>query len=330
MSFFCCLSCKGDLHPEVFAAGGSPEEVKEGVFFCQSCKTFYPITEGIPFLLDSGYYEYFDIQDFIKRWNNKFDFKSYTLLDRKTVPEKMKQITFYHKDSEVYDDLVVDSTFWKAHGSNVINEWIAVTPLNGLILDIGCGTGRCSEQLAQSGRHVIATDISFAMLRKAAERKKNAGLNSITYFLADAEDLPLKPGLFSTVTAYGMLHHASAPGAVIREVGRILKSGGIFCILENHDSPMRPLFDILMKVWKLWNEEAGSHPLFKITEIKKLIINNGMKEEIRTSVFLPPHVFNFMSFAFARKILFLTDWLLGNIPLIKNMGGQLIVKATKV
>ena len=62
VKFFCCLKCKEDLLLETFEADRSTaENVNEGVLFCQSCKIFYPIAEGVPFLLDSGYYvEYFD------------------------------------------------------------------------------------------------------------------------------------------------------------------------------------------------------------------------------------------------------------------------------
>lgn len=330
--FFCCIICKKDLLLEVFDEGGLQENVREGILFCKSCNIFYPVKEGIPLILDKGYYDgYFDIHNFIKKWSGKFDFSNYKLLDRDTTAEKVKQVSFYNKDSESYDALVVDSTFWQVQNCNVIDKWIDDIPVNGTVLDIGCGTGRCSVLLAQSGRRVIATDISVAMIRKAIDRAKSAGLNNdVTYFLADAEELPLKHGLFSAVTAYGVLHHASEPTAVVRGAEKLLKPGGVFLALENNASPLRPLFDILMKAWKLWNEEAGTHSLFKIGEIRELMKNNGMKCNIRTSVFLPPHIFNFMSYEFAKKVLSFTDRLLGSIPLINSIGGQLVIKATKI
>lgn len=334
LSFFFCLACKADLLLKVFEPEGSAptknvKDVKEGVLFCPSCKTFYPISENIPFLLDSGYYAYFDIQSFLSKWRSKFDFENYKLLNRKTVPEKLKQLNFYNTDAESYDDLVVDSTFWKACDWNSLHGWVEELPKDSIVLDMGCGSGRCSIPLAQKGRHVFATDISIGMLRKAIAKTRDAGVGNITYFLADAEDLPVKPGLFSTVVSYGMLHHASDPVAIIKNVKRLLRPGGTFCILENHASPVRPVFDLLMKVWKLWNEEAGAQPLFKIEELRELIRSNGMKDEIRTTVFLPPHLFNLMSYELAKKVLFATDWVFGHIPLVNNFGGQLIVKATK-
>lgn len=291
ISFFCCLACRGDLSLKAFETDGpAGANVRHGVLFCNSCKTFYPITERVPLLLDKGYCEYFDMQFFLKKWDSQFDFNNFKLLNRKTVPEKIKQLNFYNEDSESYDDLVSHSNFWKASDWNVLTEWVCEMPVDGVVLDMGCGTGRCSIPLAQSGRHVIATDLSIGMIRKAIAKSVESGVGDITYFLADAEDLPLKCGLFSTVISFGMMHHVANPSAIIEGAEKLLMPGGHFYALENNASPVRFIFDILMKIQKLWNEEAGSHPLFKMKEVKDFITNNGMQPEIRTSTFLPPHI----------------------------------------
>lgn len=330
LSYFCCLSCRGDLFAETFKAGsGDGSNITEGILFCPSCRTMYLISEGIPFLLDSGYYEYFDTESFLLKWNGKFDFSRYKLLNRKTVPEKLKQLNFYNKDSELYDDLVADSPFWKASDWNVLSKWTDEMATDGAVLDMGCGTGRCAIPLARSGRHIIATDLSIGMLKKAISKSVQAGVGDITYFLADAEDLPLKHGVFSTVLSFGMMHHVANPSAIVEGAEKFLMPGGHFYALENNASPVRFLFDVLMKLYKLWNEEAGNHPLFARKEIEDFITGNGMRPELRTSTFLPPHFFNLMGYEFAKKVLSATDWFFGRLPVIRNFGGQLVIKATK-
>jgi ubiquinone/menaquinone biosynthesis C-methylase UbiE/uncharacterized protein YbaR (Trm112 family) len=330
LPFFCCLACKADLSLKIFEMDSLVDQsVRNGVLFCQPCKIFYPIDERVPFLLDSGYYEYFDMQAFLKKWDNQFDFRSYKLLNRKTVQEKVHQLNFYNEDSVSYDDLVSHSNFWRASDWNVMNSWIGDMPMDGVVLDMGCGTGRCSIPLAKSGRRVIATDLSIGMLRQAISKNVESGEGNITYFLADAEDLPLKKGLFSTVISFGMMHHVANPEAIVAGAERLLMSGGCFYALENNASPLRFIFDILMRIKKLWNEEAGSHPLFKIKEVKDFITHNNMYPEIRTSTFLPPHLFNRMGYDLARNVLSVTDRLFGHIPLISIFGGQLVIKGTK-
>lgn len=330
VSFFCCLVCRADLSLKVFEMDGlTDNNIKSGVLFCESCKIFYPIDERVPFLLDSGYYEFFNRQIFLKKWNTQFDFNNYKLLNRKTVPEKIKQLNFYNEDSESYDNLVSHSNFWKASDCNILNNWVREMPSDGVVLDMGCGTGRCSIPLAQSGRRVIATDLSIGMLRKAIAKSVESGVGDITYLLSDAEDLPLKNGLFSTVISFGVMHHVANPAAIVAGAAKLLIHGGCFYALENNASPLRFLFDILMRMRKLWNEEAGEHPLFKMKEVKDFIIHNDMHPEIRTSTFLPPHLFNWISYELAKKIIFATDGFFGYVPLMSSFGGQLVIKATK-
>lgn len=329
LSFFCCLACMADLSLKIFEPEEPADSVTEGALVCKSCKTWYPITDGIPFLLDRGYYAYWDVQGFVRKWGGKFDFDNYKLLNRKTVPEKLKQLNFYNEDSELYDDLVADSPFWKASDWNILAKWTGEMAIDGAVLDMGCGTGRCAIPLARSGRHVIATDLSIGMLKKAISKSAQDGVGDITYFLADAEDLPLKHGVFSTVLSFGMMHHVANPSAIVEGAGKFLMPGGHFYALENNASPVRFLFDMLMKLNKLWNEEAGNHPLFARKEVEDFITDNGMCPELRTSTFLPPHLFNLMGYEFAKKALSATDWFFGHIPLLRTFGGQLVIKATK-
>jgi ubiquinone/menaquinone biosynthesis C-methylase UbiE/uncharacterized protein YbaR (Trm112 family) len=330
LSFFCCLSCKADLNLKIFSIRqADTNNIEEGVLFCSECKIFYPIHESIPFLLDRSYYKDFDIQSFLKRWTTHFDFNNYKPLDRKVIPEKLKQLNFYNSDSANYDSLVSYSKFWKVSDWNILHRWFSELSQDSIILDIGCGTGRCTIPLAKDGKRIIGTDISIGMLRKAIMKSTEAGLSNITYFLADAEDLPLKTGLFSAVISFGLLHHVNNPVVIIRSVGKLLKNNGTFYALENNASLLRPIFDILMRIFKLWNEEAGSYPLFKLEEVKNFIKSNGLHPMICTSTFLPPHLFNFMSHNFAKKILFFTDYFFSRIPIVSNFGGQLVIKATK-
>tara|TARA_B100000686_G_C16795866_1_gene982281 strand:- start:1738 stop:2745 length:1008 start_codon:yes stop_codon:yes gene_type:complete len=330
LSYFCCLNCKGDLFLKAFDQENEGEVVKEGVLFCLDCKTYYPLSGEIPFLIDSGYYEFFDLNGFIKKWGEKFEFGSHKLLDSNPNVEKLKQVNFFNSNPGGYDDDVSHSNFWVASDWNVLSRWLNEIPESGTVLDMGCGTGRVTIPLAQGGRHVISTDISIGMLREAKNKILRHGLGYITFFLADAEALPIKPNLCSTTISFGLLHHVEEPGVIIRDVLSLLKEGGAFYALENHTSPVRFIFDWLMKLNQLWVEEAGSHPTFKIREVEDMITKNGMKAEVDVSTFLPPHLFNCMSQSLGKKFLLYTDTLFNSLPLFRNLGGQLVIKAEKV
>ncbi|HZW38335.1 MAG TPA: class I SAM-dependent methyltransferase [Ignavibacteriaceae bacterium] len=59
------------------------------------------------------------------------------------------------------------------------------------ILDIGCGTGRHSIELAKRGYKVTGVDLSQAQLKRAKENASNAGVN-VNFQIQDARNLPFK------------------------------------------------------------------------------------------------------------------------------------------
>ena len=331
VDLFYCLSCKKGITLKVFeTVETNRDNVNEGVFFCPSCKTFYPILEGIPFFLDRSYYGHLKMQDFFKKWQKMFKFTDYKLFSRGAANSgKLKQVNFFDDDLNSYDDTVSNSAFWRANDWNTIRRWANELSNDSIVLDIGCGTGRCTVPLAQKCKRVIGADISFGMLQKAVIKSSAAGVNNVTYLLADAEEIPLREGIFSVVVSFGALHHVDNPARVVLNVERLLKSKGIFYAAENNASPLLPIFRFLMKIHKLWNEEAGSSPVFKRRVMESIISDSGMRPDIYTSIFLPPHLFNLMGYNIAKKILFMTDKIFNWIPGVSDFGGLLVVKAAK-
>lgn len=68
--------------------------------------------------------------------------------------------------------------------------------LDGLLLDLGCGTGSLTELLAKKGYDMIGVDISGDMLQLAMEKRERSGAD-ILYLLQDMREFEL----FGTVRA---------------------------------------------------------------------------------------------------------------------------------
>jgi SAM-dependent methyltransferase len=96
----------------------------------------------------------------------------------------------------------------------------------GPCLEIGCGTGVYAARVRALGRRPVGVDISAGMLRHARGRLPVAR--------ADAERLPVRDGMFPAVVA--MMAHTDMPGypAVLREVARVLRPGGVFVHVGVH------------------------------------------------------------------------------------------------
>jgi trans-aconitate methyltransferase len=88
------------------------------------------------------------------------------------------------------------------------------------ILDVGCGEGSLTAQIARAGARVVGIDTSEEMVAAAKARGLDARL-------IDAEQLPFD-GEFDAVFSNAALHWVRDHDAMLEGVHRALKSGGRF------------------------------------------------------------------------------------------------------
>jgi SAM-dependent methyltransferase len=99
---------------------------------------------------------------------------------------------------------------------------------DGPWLDLSCGPGLFTRAMAAAapGALVIGLDISRAMLEVAA--KRNHGYGNVALVRADAHQLPFVDGSLGGVNNAGALHAYDDPEQVFREIGRVLRPGGVY------------------------------------------------------------------------------------------------------
>lgn len=96
-----------------------------------------------------------------------------------------------------------------------------------LVVDLGCGTGAAASALHRRYRRsrVVSVDLSLAMLREAARRRRP--WRRFAGVCADAIRLPFSDASTDLVFSNLMLQWCADPDAVFRECARVLRPGGL-------------------------------------------------------------------------------------------------------
>jgi len=116
----------------------------------------------------------------------------------------------------------------------------------GRILEIGAGAAWLSAELSKLPRvvEIVATDVSPRLLKDQAPkvfRALDAKTAKITRIPADFHQLPFPDNHFDFVVSSAVLHDAANIVQALREVKRVLKSGGQYVAIRE---PVWPLVKI--------------------------------------------------------------------------------------
>ncbi len=111
---------------------------------------------------------------------------------------------------------------------------------DGWILDLASGTGDIARLLNESnpGSRIVGADFSLGMLKEA---KKRFPGRDISWLGCDANILPFHEGCFKAVTFGYLLRNVDDSVAVLKEVYRVLKRGGVVVCLDT-TPPVKNLF----------------------------------------------------------------------------------------
>lgn len=118
---------------------------------------------------------------------------------------------------------------------------------HGKLLEIGCGIGVDSIQLARCGFDVTAVDLTENALAVAKEFADHRGV-AINFQQANAEGLEFPDASFDVVYSFGVLHHTPDIEKSIAEVRRVLKPGGTAHVMLYHRNS---LVNLVHKVLRL-------------------------------------------------------------------------------
>ena len=127
-------------------------------------------------------------------------------------------------------------------------------PTQSRVLDLGCGVGAMTYQLAKrySEVQLIGMDLQFDALRTATISHPIA-----TYTQSNAIDLPFADESFDLVHGSWILEHVPDPTKTLREVYRVLKPGGQCRFVEVDNASFRtvPVYPNVTHIMSTLNQK---------------------------------------------------------------------------
>ncbi|MEM7226753.1 MAG: class I SAM-dependent methyltransferase [Pseudomonadota bacterium] len=135
------------------------------------------------------------------------------------------------------------------------------------VLDCGCGPGTITVGLARAAAPgaVTGIDLAASQVELARENAAKHDFDNIAFERGDVYQLPYPDDTFDAVFSHAMLEHLNDPLAVLREMRRVLKPGGVVgirCIdlggtlIAPADAALERAHDI----WGKYREHCGGDP----------------------------------------------------------------------
>ena len=135
----------------------------------------------------------------------------------------------YTSFASVYDTFM-DNVPYEEWGGYIHSLLCRYGVKDGLVLDLGCGTGTMTEILAGYGYDMIGVDNSGDMLELAMEKRFASG-HDILYLLQDMREFELYGTVRAVVSVCDSVNYITEPeelAEVFRLVNNYLDPGGIF------------------------------------------------------------------------------------------------------
>ena len=265
--------------------------------------------------------------------------------------------THFHSNvaqwTDVYQQAGVEGAIYRKR-LEIALEWIdeLTMPAGKKVLEIGCGSGRCTVALAQRGYLVQAMDSVPGMVDSTGERVGQAGLrSSVSIGLGDAHKLTFQESSFGLVLAIGVIPYLHSPQEAFSEMARMLRPGGLLLVTAGNRWRLNALLDpwlsppvqpakkvaraILRRFRKPQPEQLGLPlRLDSLRQLEDWLSGAGLVKIKVTTVGFPPLTFQGRPILAERTSIRLNNWLQGladrNMPGIRSSGMDYIILARKV
>jgi ubiquinone/menaquinone biosynthesis C-methylase UbiE len=127
------------------------------------------------------------------------------------------------------------------------------------LVDVGCGDGELTVDLAPSVHSVVGIDVDEDDLAGARSRASRMGVGNATFETGDVSRLGLADDAADAVLGHSVLEALEHPATALREMRRVLRPGGVVAVASveydglilagPHEDLLRRFYEIRQELW---------------------------------------------------------------------------------
>jgi SAM-dependent methyltransferase len=134
--------------------------------------------------------------------------------------------------ASTYDEHWLQPRFFEPVREDTLRRAALLAPDPRRVLDVGCGTGALLRKATERFPRADLSGVDPAPGMVEAAREAWRGDRPARFVRAAAERLPFEDGEFDLVMSTVSFHHWQDQQAGLREIGRVLASGGSFILAD--------------------------------------------------------------------------------------------------
>ncbi len=149
------------------------------------------------------------------------------------------------------------------------------------VIDCGCGPGSITSGLAGvvAPAEVLGIDIEPRQLDAARENAARKGILNVRFEQASIYEIPRPAASFDIAVAHFVIEHVSDPPRALREVRRVLKTGGVAAIKDPYYPafvfrPQTPEVALFQDLMARWQEHNGASTTYS-ADLRRHLLDAG-------------------------------------------------------
>lgn len=193
------------------------------------------------------------------------------------------------------------------------------------VLEAGCGTGMILKEVAPAAKSAVGIDISPGMLQKARSRGLQVVHGSVTH-------LPFSADSFDLAYSFKVLAHVEQIEKALSEMARVVRPGGHVMAEFYNPWSLRYLVKRLKRPTAI-SEKSHDESVYtrydSLAGIRKILPQSLQIKRIRGIRVMTP-VAHVHRLPLLRQVFEILEWKAADAPLLRQLGGFLVVVAQKV